>query len=109
RRPAVEAESSFFLLERENVVGGALEDAGEGERQRQTRHVAIALDGVDALARHADGVGELLLRPPALSAEVFDPVFDVWCHVKPTCHRNIAGCQGRVKSACHWPRDVAKP
>src|SRR5262249_34133035 len=54
----------------EHLLNTAAEVAGEGQRERQRRGVALLLDRVDRLARHLDGGRELALRQPPLCAEV---------------------------------------
>jgi hypothetical protein len=51
RRRTQEEEDSSLLLEREEVVGRASEDAGEGEREREARHVPVVLDARRPCAR----------------------------------------------------------
>jgi hypothetical protein len=58
----------------EDVVCGAREDFGEGKGEFEAGDVATALDGVDALAGDANGLGELLLGPVAGGAEFLDAV-----------------------------------
>ena len=58
------------------MIGGAGKDAGEDEGEFEAGNVAVALDGVDALAGDTDGLGELLLGPSAGGAEFFDAVCD---------------------------------
>ena len=62
------------VLQLEDMVGGAGEDAGEDEGELKAGDVAVALDGVDALAGDTDGLGELLLSPSAGGAEFLDTV-----------------------------------
>ena len=57
-------DESLFVLQLEDFIGRTGEDPGEGQRQRQARHITVALDRVDALAGNARGLRELLLRPP---------------------------------------------
>src|SRR6185437_6353603 len=63
--------------ESENVVRRAAKDLCERERQLQTRHIAPALDGIDALPRDADRLRQFFLRPPALAAQLFYSISDL--------------------------------
>ena len=56
---AQDRDGSWLGLQLEDLVGGAGKDAGKDQRQFQAGHVAIALNGVDALAGDAGGVGQL--------------------------------------------------
>jgi hypothetical protein len=64
----------LWVLQLEDAVGGTGEGSGEDESQFEAGDVAVALDGVDALAGDTDGVSELLLGPSASVAELFDTV-----------------------------------
>jgi hypothetical protein len=79
----------MFVLQLKDFIGGAGEDLCKFERQFQAGHVAVALDGVDALAGDARGLRQLLLRPIAGDAQLLDPVCDRGCHVKPAFHFRV--------------------
>ena len=74
-----------MLLEREEMVGGALENASESKSERKARNVPVVIDGVDALARDTDLSGELLLRPSVLGAHLSNAIAYRGCHVGQAC------------------------
>jgi len=75
--PLVEAcEETSYLLQPEDALSGAVEDAGELEPEFQARDVAVAFYRVDALAGDTHQLGELFLRPSPLDPEFLDPVDD---------------------------------
>jgi len=86
----------------EDLVGGAGEDARKRERQLEAGHVTIALDGVDALARDARGLGELFLGPAGGDAKFLDVIDDGRRHVKPTFQGRLAVFWNDVKFARHY-------
>src|SRR5512139_3742313 len=58
---------SVLLPKREQLVGGAREDPGQRQGQREARDVAPSLDRDDALSGHPRGASEVFLgQPPAL-------------------------------------------
>ena len=91
-----------FVLQVEDLVGGAGEDAGEDEGQLQAGHVAVALDGVDALAGDAGGLGQLLLRPAAGGAEFLDAVCDGGLSCKADFPNQSSREDLNVKPAFHF-------
>jgi len=90
------------------VIGGTRKDAGEGEGQLERGHVTVALDGVDALAGDAGGVGKLLLRPALGDAKFLDAVYDGGAHVKLTFHSRVARIGFDVKPTRYYLLDKPK-
>ena len=52
-----------ILIQFKNLLDGLFEQAGDFESQRQARIVFLCLDGVHGLARDAEFVGQVGLRP----------------------------------------------
>ncbi len=86
----------------EDMVGGAGKDLSECEGEFKAGDVAIAFDGVDALAGDADGVGELLLGQAASGAKLFNSICDCGRHVKRTFQIRVARTEVDVKPAFHF-------
>jgi hypothetical protein len=66
----------------EELLDGAAEDLGEGEGEGERGDVAIALNGINALARDAGEGCEFFLGPAAGLAEVAEAVVEGWRHGK---------------------------
>jgi hypothetical protein len=58
----------------EHRLHGGVEEAGEGERERQRRRVPLLLDRVDRLPRHRHRLRQLALRELPRRAELAHPV-----------------------------------
>ena len=71
-------EVGFF--ESEDLLDGAAEDAGEQESQGQAGDVAVALNGINALAGDSDQGSEVLLGPIEPLAEFADAIVDGGVH-----------------------------
>ena len=84
------------------MVGGAGEDAREDQCKLEAWNIAVALDGVDALAGNTRSLRELLLRPTAGGTKLFDSVDDGWHGVKLTFQIRIAWNGFGVKLAFHF-------
>src|SRR4029450_13886392 len=65
---------SWWAVCMEDLLHGVGEEAGEGDRERQRGGVAAGLDGVDGLAGHAHGLGELALRQAFVGTQLADVV-----------------------------------
>jgi len=65
-----------LALQLEDFIGWAGEDTRKDEGKFEAGDVAVAFDGVDALAGDADSLSQLLLCPTAGVAEVLDSVCD---------------------------------
>src|SRR5581483_683470 len=96
-------QSHDLVLQLEDVICRDLERAGKEKGQLETRHISIPLDRVDALPGHADCFGELLLRPAASIAKLFDAVPDG--HDKFTLHL----VRRDVKLSCHVRSEFCGP
>jgi hypothetical protein len=72
------------FLQSEDSIGWTVEDVGEHERKLEAWYVSLALDRVDALPRDPDSLGELLLGPAAIDAQLFYSILDTRAHVKLT-------------------------
>ena len=59
----------------ENLLDRQVEQLGDAEGERQRGIVFAGLDRVDALARHFEPLGQVLLAPVALGAEHAEAVF----------------------------------
>jgi hypothetical protein len=101
-------DASFFVLQLEDLVRRAVKDAREDQRQLQAGHVAVALDGVDALPRDSRGLRKLLLRPPLRRAQLFYPIDNCRNHVKLTFHISIARVDIYVKLTRYYILDKPK-
>jgi hypothetical protein len=64
----------LLILQLKDVVCGAVKNPREGESEFEAWNVAVALDGVDALAGDTNGVGKLLLGPASDGAEFLDAI-----------------------------------
>src|SRR5947207_11260097 len=80
-----------MYLQRENLVRRAREHPREAQRERKAWHVPIALDRIDALPRHADRLGQLLLRPAAPQAQILYAVLNPGKHDKLTGNNILDG------------------
>jgi len=58
----------------EHLLDGQAEQLGDSKGERQRRVVLARLDGVDALPRDAETLGEVALAPVALGAQDSEPV-----------------------------------
>jgi hypothetical protein len=74
RRSARAIALREIRLRLEHRFDRSAEEPRNPEGERQARVVSARLDGDDALARDAEEVGELRLRPESLGAEDLDPV-----------------------------------
>src|SRR5262245_51918677 len=79
RRPGLtrglrEWRRSWFSVGIEDLLHGGREVAGESERQRQRGGVALGLDRVDGLPRHADRLAEIGLGEAPLGSQLADGV-----------------------------------
>ena len=63
-----------MALQLEDFIGWAGEDTRKDEGKFEAGDVAVAFDGVDALAGDANSLSELLLGPTAGGAEFFDSI-----------------------------------
>jgi hypothetical protein len=82
----------------EDLFDGASEGAGDEQGQGEGGDVAVALDGIDALAGDAGAGGEVFLRPVESLAEFADAVVEGGGHGKSAFHTVAAWGKG-VKSA----------
>ena len=82
-------DHAFFSSWKISSVGHANMRA-KVESQFQARHIAVAFDGVDALAGDAGGLGQLLLGPAEGDAEFLDAICDGLSHVKLTFQLRVA-------------------
>src|SRR4051812_25103524 len=77
-------------VDMEDLLNGLAEEAGERDRQRKRRRVALLLDGVDGLARHVHGLRQLLLGELVRRSEASDVVAHggkrALLYVKLACH-----------------------
>ena len=94
---------ALIVLGAGSQAGRAAEHARDDECERQAGDVTLALDRVDALARDADGVGELLLGPSEPGAELLHAVADGRRRVKHACHDGAGG------AACQACLSFARP
>ncbi len=74
------------FLELEDVIDGAAEDARQQKSQGEAGDIAVALNGINALAGDTDRGRQLLLGEVASGAEFADAVVDDGFHVKLAFH-----------------------
>ena len=70
------------FLELEDVIDGAAEDARQQKSQGEAGDIAVALNGINALARDAGEGCEFFLGPAAGLAEFAEAVVEGWRHGK---------------------------
>src|SRR5262245_53441613 len=73
RRPP-RSTSNFRAVGAEDLLDLELEERGDGEGQRQAGVVLAGLDRVDRLARHAEALRQIALRPAVLAAELANAI-----------------------------------
>jgi hypothetical protein len=65
---------SVVVVEEEDILDRRFEQPRNTDRSRLRGIVLVSLDRVDCLARQADSLAELGLRPVALGAQDLEPV-----------------------------------
>src|SRR5450759_3102060 len=96
----------------EYLLDPTLEGAREREGQGQARVVLAGLDRVHRLARYAQPLSEVRLRPIELGAQDSEPVLHRYRNVKtavPTPHKTAISGRMKVQLRCGKPAPSRNP